>query len=143
MTSNADPATVALANGVGPFLCVPGDLHYIAAPVPLQQMPCEKLASHTYSKDHRSPWLIQTAYILHVCVYICKTVNCVCTQRNLPDKDFEARSVVFYFLELMMLYFCYTVIGGVQEDFHTGVWSQQQWQQELKLLPAVSGCMCT
>ena len=55
MTSNADPATVALANGAGPFLCVAGDPDYIAASVPLQQMPCEKLASHPYSKDHRSP----------------------------------------------------------------------------------------
>lgn len=82
-TSNADPATVALGNGAGPFLCVAGDLDYIAAPAPLQQMPCEKLASHTYSKDHRSPWPIQTAYIPHVYIYVCKTVNRVCTHREI------------------------------------------------------------
>lgn len=68
MTSSADPAIVALANGVGSFLCVAGDPRYIAAPVSLQQMSCDKQASHTYSKDCRSLWLIETAYILCVCV---------------------------------------------------------------------------
>lgn len=142
MPSNAGAATVALANGAGLFLCVAGNPHYIAASVPLQLMPYEKLASHTYSKDHRSPWLIQTAYIPHACVYICKTVNRVCTYTDKSSRNFEARSVIFNFLELMMLYVCYSVIGGVWEDFHAGVLPQQQWQQELKLLPAASGCTC-
>lgn len=85
MTSHADPATVPLANSAGPLLSVAGDPDHTAVPVPLQQMPCEKLASHTYSQDHRSPWPVQTAYILHIGVCIGKTVTMyVPTEGNNP-----------------------------------------------------------
>lgn len=40
-----------------------------------------------------------------------------------------------------MLFVCYSGIGGVGEDFCAEVLPRQQWQQELKLLPAVPGCM--
>lgn len=46
------------------------DPEHTAVPVPLQQMPRERLAGHTYCQEHRLPWPLQTAYILHrgVCI---------------------------------------------------------------------------
>lgn len=66
-----------------------------AAPVPLQQMPWEKLASHTNSQHHRSPWPAQTAYILYIGVCIDTTATMCYTERNNPNKDFEPSSVIF------------------------------------------------
>lgn len=85
MTLRADPGTVPLANRE--FF---GWLGSQAGPVPLQQMPCGKLASHTHSQDHRSPWPAQTAIILHRAVCMGKTVTrCVHTEGITQNKGFE------------------------------------------------------
>lgn len=76
-----------------------GDPDHTAGPVPLQQMPHEKLASHTYCQDHRSPQPVQTVFILHRGVCKGETVSMgVHTEGNNPDKDSEPRSVIFYLM---------------------------------------------